>query len=88
MKSAIRLQSTVTYSVERVPFSKIVHVKRMHMPHATPDSHVETRFEADGEGNLMTLRMTLLDAKTRAAMISSGMEYGMEASYVRLEGLI
>jgi Uncharacterized conserved protein len=74
--------------VQLVPFSKLVHVERMHMPNATPDSHVETRFEADGEGTLMTLRMTLPDAQTRAAMISTGMEYGMEASYVRLEGMI
>lgn len=74
--------------VQLVPFSGLVHVERMHMPNATPDSHVETKFEADGEGTLMTLRMTLPDAQTRAAMISSGMEYGMEASYVRLEGMI
>ena len=74
--------------LQLVPFSKLVHVERMHMPNATPDSHVETRFEADGEGTLMTLRMTLPDAQTRAAMISSGMEYGMEASYVRLERMI
>jgi uncharacterized protein YndB with AHSA1/START domain len=74
--------------LQLVPFSKLVHVERMHMPNATPDSHVETRFEADGEGTLMTLRMTLPDAQTRAAMISSGMEYGMEASYVRLETII
>jgi len=36
----------------------------------------------------MTLRMTLPDAKTRAAMLATGMEHGMEASYVRLEALI
>ena len=36
----------------------------------------------------MTLRMTLHDAKTRAAMLATGMERGMEASYVRLEALI
>ncbi len=74
--------------VELQPHSRIVHVERMHMPDTTPDSQVETRFEADGDGTLMTLRMTLPDAKTRAAMLTSGMEYGMEASYVRLEGMI
>jgi hypothetical protein len=36
----------------------------------------------------MTMRMTLPDAETRAAMLASGMEHGMEASYVRLESLI
>jgi hypothetical protein len=32
--------------------------------------------------------MTLPDAQTRAAMLSSGMEHGMEASYVRLETMV
>jgi hypothetical protein len=31
------------------------------------------------------MRMTLPDAATRDAMLSTGMEHGMEASYVRLE---
>jgi len=74
--------------IELVPFSRIVHVERMHMPDATPDNHVETRFEPDGTGTLMTMRMTLPDANTRAAMLASGMEQGMEASYARLEGVI
>ena len=50
----------------------------------TPDNHIETRFEADGAGTLMTMRMTLPDAKTRAAMLATGMERGMGASYDRL----
>src|SRR5436309_1175468 len=43
--------------VELVPYSKIVHVERMHLPDPTPDNHVETRFEPDGSGTLMTIRM-------------------------------
>ena len=74
--------------VELVPFSRIVHVERMHLPDPTPDNHIETRFEQDGTGTLMTMRMTLPDAKTREAMLASGMEHGMEASYVRLESMI
>jgi hypothetical protein len=35
----------------------------------------------------MTIRMTLPDAQTRAAMLATGMERGMESSYVRLEGM-
>jgi hypothetical protein len=35
----------------------------------------------------MTMRMSLPDAETRKAMLSSGMEHGMEASYARLERL-
>ena len=70
------------------PFSRIVHVERMHMPDPTPDNHIETTFTADGAGTLMTMRMTVPDAATRAAMLASGMEHGMEASYVRLEGMI
>jgi uncharacterized protein YndB with AHSA1/START domain len=71
--------------IELKPFSRIVHVERMHLPDPTPDNHVETTFAPDGTGTLMTMRMTLRDAATRAAMLSSGMEHGMEASYVRLE---
>lgn len=74
--------------LELVPNKKIVHVERMHLPDPTPDNHVETTFEPDGEGTLMTMRMTLPNAETRAAMLATGMERGMEASYVRLEGLI
>ena len=74
--------------IELVPFSRLVHVERMHMPEATPDNHVETTFEPDGTGTLLTMRMTLPDANVRAAMLASGMEHGMEASYARLEGMI
>ena len=71
--------------IELVPFGRIVHVERMHLPDPTPDNHVETRFEPDGSGTLMTMRMTLPDAQTRAAMLATGMEKGMEDSYVRLD---
>jgi uncharacterized protein YndB with AHSA1/START domain len=71
-----------------VPFSRIVHVERMHLPDPTPDNHVETRFEPDGSGTLMTMKMTLPNAETRAAMLASGMEHGMEASYARLEAMV
>jgi uncharacterized protein YndB with AHSA1/START domain len=74
--------------LEVEPYSRMVHVERMYLPEATPDNRVETRFDPDGAGTLMTLRMTLPDAKTRAAMLATGMEHGMEASYVRLEALI
>lgn len=71
--------------VELEPFHRIVHVERMYLPDPTPDNHIETTFAPDGEGTLMTMRMTLPDAETRATMLASGMEHGMEASYVRLE---
>jgi uncharacterized protein YndB with AHSA1/START domain len=74
--------------IELNPFSRIVHVERMHLPAPTPDSHVETTFATEGTGTLMTMRMTLPDGATRAAMLQTGMEHGMEAGYVRLEGLI
>jgi uncharacterized protein YndB with AHSA1/START domain len=66
-------------------YRRIVHVERMHLPDPTPDNHVETTFEPDGDGTLMTMLMTLPDAGTRAAMLATGMEGGMEASYVRLD---
>ncbi|PRQ09533.1 hypothetical protein ENSA7_07750 [Enhygromyxa salina] len=55
------------------------------MPDPTPDNRVETTFHADEGGTLMVMRMNLPDQATRAAMLESGMEHGMEASYVRLE---
>ena len=69
------------------PPHRIVHVERMHMPDVTPDNHVETIFEKEGGGTLMTMLMTLPDAGTRAAMLKTGMEHGMEASYARLDEL-
>ena len=69
------------------PFRRIVHIERMHLPDPTPDNHVETVFEPDGTGTLMTMRMTLPNAEARAAMLATGMEEGMEASYERLDGM-
>jgi len=74
--------------LEVEPYSRIVHVERMYLPDPTPDNRVETRFDQDGAGTLLTLRMTLPDAATRARMLATGMEHGMEASYVRLESTI
>jgi len=74
--------------LEVEPYSRIVHVERMYLPDPTPDNHVETRFDQDGDGTLLTLRMTLPDTETRARMLATGMEHGMEASYVRLESTI
>jgi uncharacterized protein YndB with AHSA1/START domain len=74
--------------VELTPYSRIVHVERMHLPHPTPDNHVVTTFAKDGTGTLMTMRMTLPDEQTRAAMLASGMDRGMEAGYVRLETML
>jgi uncharacterized protein YndB with AHSA1/START domain len=70
------------------PFRRIVHVERMYLPDPTPDNHAETTFEPDGNGTLMTIRMTLPDSKTRDGMLATGMEQGMEASYVRLETML
>ena len=74
--------------LELEPYRRIVHVERMHLPDPTPDNHIETTFEANGSGTLMTMRMTLPDAKTREMMLATGMESGMEAGYARLEGLL
>lgn len=74
--------------LELEPYCRIAHLERMHLPDPTPDNHIETKFEADGTGTLMTMRMTLPDAQTRAAMLATGMERGMETSYARLEGMI
>lgn len=74
--------------IELEPFRRIVHVERMHLPDPTPDNQVETRFDPDGSGTLMTMRMTLPDEETRKQMLATGMEHGMEAGYVRLEQML
>lgn len=73
--------------LEIEPGRRIVHVERMFLPDPTPDNHVETIFEPDGEGTLMTMRMTLPNKETREAMLASGMEHGMELSYQRLDAM-
>jgi uncharacterized protein YndB with AHSA1/START domain len=73
--------------LELDPPHRIVHVERMHMPDPTPDNRIVTTFVADGAGTLMTMRMSLPDAETRRAMLATGMQRGMEASYARLERL-
>jgi hypothetical protein len=60
----------------------------MYLPEATPDNRIETTFEPDGAGTLMTIRMNLPDAQTRTQMMATGFASGMEASYVRLESMI
>jgi len=74
--------------VEVEPNRRTVHVERMHLPDPTPDNHVETLFEADGAGTLIRMRMTLPDKETREAMLATGMDQGMEASYARMEDMM
>jgi uncharacterized protein YndB with AHSA1/START domain len=64
---------------------RIVHIERMFLPDPTPDSHVETCFDPDGSGTRLVMVMTLPDAEARAAVLASGMEDGLEASYARLD---
>jgi uncharacterized protein YndB with AHSA1/START domain len=54
---------------------------------AAPPAEVYRAFSDEGTGTLMVMRMTLPDGP-RAAMLETGMEHAVEASYVRLEGLL
>ena len=74
--------------VSLTPFSRIVHVERMHLPATTPDNHIETFFAPDGDGTLMTMRMELPNQEARTAMLATGMDKGMEISYARLERIL
>jgi uncharacterized protein YndB with AHSA1/START domain len=74
--------------LEIEPGRRILHVERMFLPDPTPDNRVETLFLPEGTGTLLKLTMTLPDAGTRAAMLATGMEHGMEASYARLDGML
>lgn len=69
------------------PDVRIVHVERMLMPDPTPDNRIDTRFEPDGTGTRMVMRMSLPDTETRKAMLETGMADGMEASYANLDAL-
>ena len=69
------------------PNRRIVHVERMFLPDPTPDNHVETVFEPDGTGTLLTMTMTLDSAESREAMLATGMEEGMDVSYARIDAL-
>lgn len=74
--------------LELTPFSRIVHVERMHLPETTPDNHVVSTYAPDGAGTLLTMRMTLPDAATRKMMLATGIEQGMEKSFARLETIV
>lgn len=69
------------------PFRRFAHVERMFLPDATPDNECETVLRPDGSGTLLILTMTLPDAASREAMLATGMEEGMEASYARLDDI-
>ena len=73
--------------LETTPHSRTVHVERMFLPDATPDNHVVTEFAPEGNGTLMTMRMTVPDSATREMMLATGMTDGMETSYQRLEAI-
>lgn len=70
------------------PHHRLEHIERMHFPDPTPDNHIVTTFAADGEGTMMTMVMTLPSKEVREAMLATGMDAGMEASYQRLETTI
>lgn len=79
---------TAEYLEIEVPH-RILHVERMHLPDPTPDNRVETLFHDDGKGGTrMVMTMTLPDAAARAAMLATGMEDGMAASYDRLDTVL
>jgi len=71
--------------VELTPYSRMVHIERMFYLDATPDYRVETRFDPDGAGTLLTIRMTFASAEARDAMLETGMADGMGETYARLD---
>ena len=73
--------------LEIEPPRRIVHVERMHLGETTPDNRIETTFEPDGDGTLMTMRMSLPSSEMREQMLATGMADGMEASLSRIDGL-
>lgn len=70
------------------PGRRIVHEERMTMSGHTVEYRVETLFGADGDGTILSVRMTMPDEATRQSMLETGMEHGMEASYQRVDPLL
>lgn len=66
---------------------RTVHLEVMHLPDPTPENRVETRFDPDGDGTLLTMTMTLPDADSMDAMVASGMSDGLEGCYRQLDAL-
>lgn len=87
--SGFRLKGT--YEVVEPPSAgrggRSVHVETMFLPDPTPPNRVETRFEPDNDGTLMTMTMTLPDAASVEAMLATGMTDGLEGCYRMLDGL-
>ncbi|MBT8425561.1 MAG: SRPBCC domain-containing protein [Silicimonas sp.] len=72
--------------LELDPPNRIFHKEVMEMGDETPPAaQVETRFEADPDGTLMTMTITYASAEQREAAVASGMEDGMAFSYDTLE---
>ena len=69
--------------------NRIVHEETMEMGTDTPPmSRVTTEFSVDGEGTLMTMVISYVDAESREAAVASGMEEGMAVSYDNLAELV
>ncbi|MCB5199393.1 SRPBCC domain-containing protein [Loktanella sp. TSTF-M6] len=74
--------------MELDPGQRILHIERMLMPDPTPDNRIETVFDAQGSGTLMTMTMTLPDAETRQMLMDMGIQTGMEGSYAGLDDAV
>ena len=70
------------------PNQRLEHVERMFLPARTPEMHVITEFQPEGEGTRLAMRMILPDKAARDATIATGMTDGIEECYIRLEGQI
>ncbi len=66
---------------------RLVHVERWDGSEDMVDTEVETLFEPDGNGTLLTIRMRYPNKDARDAALASGMAEGMEVSYARVDAL-
>jgi uncharacterized protein YndB with AHSA1/START domain len=70
------------------PPHRMEHVERYHMPDPTPDNHIVTTFEPEGQGTRVRLVMTLPDKDARDAALATGMEEMMELSFARMDAAL
>ncbi len=74
--------------LEVVPFRRIVHTETLHLPRPIEEILVETHFEQDGFGCVVTRLMSLQNSEFRTRVLASNLVADIESSYERLDQVL
>ena len=74
--------------IDAEPPYRLLHIERMHVPEASPETVVETLLAEEAGGTNLMLHMRFPDAEARDEMLAGGLTEGLEDSFVRLESLL